>query len=108
MAKIDKRFALIRSNEERWYAAIITARGSAEGTYRLSKRGETRDVKDQAERVRDIEAVVKGVLQEKKRMRCAPEKGVASSLDLESDDVEGYVLDPILASKLGFPTMGKI
>jgi hypothetical protein len=36
-------------------------------------------------------------------MRCALEKGDARSLDLESRGVEGYSLDPILASRLGFP-----
>jgi hypothetical protein len=102
MAKIDKRFALIRGGEP-WYAAIITARGSAEGTYRISKKGETRDAKGQVEHVLDIEIVVRRVLEERKRMRCALEKGDARSLDLESRGVEGYSLDPILASRLGFP-----
>jgi hypothetical protein len=39
-------------------------------------------------------------------MRCAQESGKANSLHLKSKGVEGYLLDPLLASKLGFPPKG--
>jgi len=57
----------------------------------------------QAEYLEDIEIVVRRVLEERKRMRCAQENGQTSSLDLESKGVEGYWLDPVLALKLGVP-----
>ena len=107
MVQIDKRFALIREGKA-WYAAIITARDSALGTYRISTRGKTRDAYMQAEHLSDIEIVAWRVLKEKKRMRCAQENGQASSLDLESKGVEGYWLDPTLASKLGVSPEGTV
>lgn len=58
----------------------------------------------QSEHVSNIETVVQRVLKEGKRMRCAPENGPASSLDLKSKGVKGYWLDPTLAIKLGIPT----
>lgn len=107
MAKVDKRFALIREGKS-WYAAIITKRGSALGTYRISTRGKTRDAYMQAEYLEDIEIVARRVLKERKRMRCAQENGQASSLDLDSKGVEGYWLDPALALKLGVPQKGTV
>ena len=108
MAKIDTRFALIRHGKP-WYAVTITERRTGSVTYRISQRGVSRDAHGQSEKLRDVEIVVTRVLQEGKRMRCAPDElSPPSSLDLESTDVEGWQLETVLASKLGFPAEGKV
>ncbi|GAB1721088.1 MAG: hypothetical protein NTAFB09_28190 [Nitrosospira sp.] len=108
MAKIDTRFALIRDGKP-WYAVTITERQSGAATYRISQRSVSRDAHGQSEKLTDIEIVVTRVLQEGKRMRCAPdERSRPPSLDLESSGVEGWQLEPALARKLGFPAVGKV
>lgn len=104
MSNIDKRFALIRDGQP-WYAVRIQERGSAlPATFRISARGESRDAHGQSEKLTEIELVAQKVLQEGRRMRCAPEGGTASSLDLGSRGVEGYRLDPLIAKTLGVPS----
>lgn len=101
MAKVDLRFALIR-DEKPWYAVLIAERGGCTATYRISQRGASRDAYGQSEKLADVEIVVKRVLQEGKRMSCAPDDiSPPSSLDLKSSRVAGYQLDPSLARKLG-------
>jgi hypothetical protein len=108
MAKIDTRFALIRGGKP-WYLVTITERRSGRATYRISQRGVSRDAYGQSEKLTDVEIVVTRVLQEGKRMRCAPDKLTRpSSLDLESRDVDGWQLEPALARKLGFAVVGKV
>jgi hypothetical protein len=87
----------------------ITERRSGRATYRFSLRGVSRHAYEQSEKLTDIEIVVTQVLQEGKRMRCAPDElSPPSSLDLESPDVEGWQFEPALACKLGFPAGGKV
>lgn len=105
MAELDKRFALIRDGKP-WYAALIAGQGGAQATYRISKRGQTRDAHNQAEQLTDIATVALRVLKEGKRMRCAPEGAPANSLDTESRGVTGYRLDPAIARALGIPESG--
>jgi hypothetical protein len=108
MAKIDIRFALIR-DEKPWYAVLIAEREGRAATYRISQRGVSRDAHGQSEKLTDVELVVKRVLQEGKRMRCAPDNmSPPSSLDLKSAGVAGYQLDPTLARKLALPAKGKL
>lgn len=104
MPDIDKRFALIRDGQP-WYAVRIQERGSTLApTFRISTRGESRDAHGQSEKLTEIEIVAQKVLHEGKRMRCAPEGGTASSLDIKSQGVQGYRLDPLIANKLGVPS----
>lgn len=105
MTQLDKRFALIRDGQP-WYAAAIIERDSTLATFRISTRGATRDAHGQAEQVTNLEVTVRKVLLEGKRMRCAPEGGRPSSLDLDSRGVTGYSLEPAIASKLGLPAEG--
>ncbi|WKU19018.1 hypothetical protein [Advenella alkanexedens] len=106
MAEIDKRFALIR-NGQPWYAVRIQERGKAIApTYRISIRGKSRDAYDQSEKLTDIKSVAQKVLCEGKRMRCAQEGGPASSLDIKSQGVQKYRLDPHIAKDLGVPSEG--
>lgn len=108
MAKIDTRFALMREDTP-WYAVVIAERGGHLATYRISQPGKSRDAHGQSEKLTDVEIVVKRVLQEGKRMRCAPDNlSAPSSLYLKSAGVTGYQLDPTLARKLGLPAKGKI
>lgn len=104
MPAIDKRFALIR-NGQPWYAVRIQEGGSTLApTFRVSTRGKSRDAHGQSEKLTEIETVTQKVLHEGKRMRCAPEGGTASSLDMESQGVHGYRLDPLIAQNLGVPS----
>lgn len=96
MMKLDQRFALVRDGA-RWFAAEIA------GTYRVSKRGLTRDAYDQSLKETDLEIVAKLVINEGMRIRCSPGGQAASSLDLQSRGVTGYQLDPQIASRLGVP-----
>lgn len=106
MPDIDKRFALIR-DDQLWYAVRIQERNSTNvPTFRISIRGKSRDAYGQAEKLTDIEGVVKKVLQDGKRMRCATENGSANSLDINSRGVQGYCLDPLIAKQLGIPSKG--
>lgn len=101
MAKIDTRFALIRGGRP-WYAVTITEFRSGAATYRISQRKVSRDAHGQSEKLTDVQVVVTRVLQEGKRMRCAPDELTRpSSLDLESSGVEGWQLEPSLARTLG-------
>lgn len=102
MADLDKRFALLRGGE-RWYAAMIDERGGAGPSFRISQRGVSRDARGQAERVTDILTVARRVILEGRRMRCAKEGEPASSLDLKSSGVSGYVLDEGIARELDIP-----
>lgn len=101
MPDFDKRFALIRDGRP-WYAVRIQEKGSPlPATFRISTRGKSRDARGEAEKLSDIELVAQKVLLEGKRMRCAPEGGTTSSLDLQSRGVQGYRLDPMIAKILG-------
>ena len=105
MTQLDKRFALLRSDEA-WYAAAIVERGAALPTFRISTPGESRDAHGLAEQLADIEMVARRVLLEGKRMRCQPEGGKASSLSLASKGVTGYRLDAGIAATLGVSAEG--
>lgn len=102
MADLDKRFALLRGGEH-WYAATIAERGGAGSSFRISQRGLSRDARGQAEKVTDILTVARRVILEGRRMRCAKEGEPASSLDLKSSGVTGYMLDANVARELGVP-----
>lgn len=105
MADLDKRFALLRGGEH-WYAAMIDERGGAGSSFRISQKGVSRDAGGQAEKVTDILTVARRVILEGRRMRCAKEGEPASSLDLKSSGVTGYLLDEGLARELGVPPSG--
>lgn len=102
MANLDKRFALLRGRDH-WYAAMIEERGGASSSFRISQRGVSRDARGQAEKVTDILTVARRVILEGGRMRCAKEGEPASSLDLKSSGVTGYMLDANIARELGVP-----
>lgn len=57
----------------------------------------------QAENVTDILTVARRVILDGRRMRCAKEGEPASSLDLKSSGVTGYMLDANVARELGVP-----
>lgn len=101
MGTLDKRFALIR-NGKPWYAARIAAGREGPSTFRVSGGG-TRDAHGAAEALTDLVDVARRVLLDGMRMRCAQEGGSASSLYIRSRGVNGYVLDPTIASLLGVP-----
>ena len=98
MALLDRRFALVRNDGSEWFAALIKDRTTGQTTYRISGDG-SRDALKQSEQLVDIEKVVKRVVLEGRRMRCAPESGPASSLYLNRE--KGYRVDPSIAAKLG-------
>lgn len=102
MADLDKRFALLRGGEH-WYAAMIDEVGGTGSSFRISRRGKSRDAHGQAEKVTDVLIVARRVILEGKRMRCAKEGGSAVSLDLKSSGVTGYMLDTKVARELGVP-----
>lgn len=90
MPNLDKRFSLIRDGQH-WYAALIEDRDTRQVTFRVSERGKSRDAHKQAEQVHDLEIVVRKVIQEGMRMRCARDGTgqPTTSLDLRSDRVTG-------------------
>lgn len=105
MADLDKRFALLRDGVH-WYAAMISDRGGSGLSFRISQKGVSRDARGEAEKITDIQTVARRVILEGKRMRCASEREPASSLDLKSKGVTGYILDADIAQVLGVPVTG--
>jgi len=87
---------------------MIEDRDTHQTAFRISKFGETRDAKKQAEQVVEMELVARRVLLQNMRMRCAPNDGASApiSLGLSSRGVTGYVLDAAIAARLGVPPTG--
>lgn len=106
MTELDRRFALMRDGTP-WYAARVADRDFGHRSFRVSRRGKSRDAHGGAEPVDDIETLVRRIVMEGARMRCTPGASKpCSSLDLSSRGVTCYVMDPALAVRLGMPASG--
>lgn len=104
MAQVDGRFGLRRGGTI-WYAARVAKSAMGLSTFRVSVTG-TRDAFGQADEYTDVELVARRVILEGAKMRCTDGTGSPSSLSLKSRGVSGYVLDSVIAKKLGVPPEG--